>query len=216
VFGSWRGGGFSNIYRVHLDSGNTERLTDSPDMQLPTSITSDGKTVIFHSFTRSLQALRLEGARETATLVETPVEERNGELSPDGRWLAYEGESTTRPGQLDIYVRPFPAVNRAVWQVTGDGGTFPLWSRGGRELFYVRPDGTMIAVPLEGSDTTWKAGTPTELFRGRYLFREGSLGRQYDVAPDGRFLMLKFDAVQEPPHLVVVQNWFAELARAVR
>ena len=103
------------------------------------------------------------------TLVETPVEERNGELSPDGRWLAYEGESTSHPGQLDIYVRPFPTVDRAVWQVTSDGGTFPLWSRSGRELFYVAPDGTIVAVPVEASATTWKAGSPAKLFRGQLL-----------------------------------------------
>jgi serine/threonine protein kinase len=216
VFGSWRGGGFSNIYMLDLDSGSTERLTDSPDMQLPTAITPDGTTVIFHSFTRSLQALKLDARRTTVTLVETPVEERNGELSPDGRWLAYEGESTSHPGQLDIYVRPFPTVDRAVWQVTSDGGTFPLWSRSGRELFYVAPDGTIVAVPVEASATTWKAGSPAELFRGSYFIREGSLGRQYDVARDGRFLMLKQEAVNEPPHIVIVQNWPAELAREVR
>jgi serine/threonine-protein kinase len=216
VFGSWRGGGFSNIYKLDLDSGSTERLTDSPDMQLPTSITRDGSTVIFHSFTKSLQALRLDARRETVTLVETPIEERNGELSPDGRWLAYEAESPLVPGQLDIYVRPFPAVNRAVWQVTRAGGTFPIWSRDGRKLFYVALGGSIVAVPVEASTTTWNAGSPTELFRGAYFLREGSLGRQYDVAPDGRFLMLKRETVDETPHFVIVQNWLTEIARQVR
>jgi Tol biopolymer transport system component len=216
VFGSWRAGRFSNLYMLDLDSGSTERLTDSADMQLPTSITADGTTVIFHSFTKSLQALRQDAGREPITLVETPGEERNGELSPDGRWLAYEGESTSIPGQLDVYVRPFPDVNRGLWQVTRDGGTFPVWSRNGRELFYVRLDGTMVAVPVEASGAVWNGGSPTELFRGPYAFREGSLGRQYDVAPNGRFLMLKRDAAAEAPHFIVVQNWVGELARQVR
>jgi Tol biopolymer transport system component len=185
-------------------------------MQLPTSITRDGSTVIFHSFTKSLQALRLDARRETVTLVETPIEERNGELSPDGRWLAYEAESPLVPGQLDIYVRPFPAVNRAVWQVTRAGGTFPIWSRDGRKLFYVALGGSIVAVPVEASTTTWNAGSPTELFRGAYFLREGSLGRQYDVAPDGRFLMLKRETVDETPHFVIVQNWLTEIARQVR
>jgi eukaryotic-like serine/threonine-protein kinase len=215
VFGSWRAGGFSNLYRLDLEKGATERLTNSPDMQLPTSITPDGRTVIFTSFTKSLQALRLDGSRDPMTLVETPGEERNGELSPDGRWLAYEGESASLPGQLDIYVRPFPDVNRGLWQVTRDGGTFPVWSRDGRELFYARLDGTIVAVPVEASLTNWKAGSPKELFRGPYLMREGSLGRQYDVAADGRFLMLKREATSVSPHLVIVQNWLAELARRV-
>jgi len=210
VFGSWRAG-FSNLYKLDLETGSTERLTVSPDMQLPTSITPDGRTVIFHSFTKSLQALRLDRAGDPTTLVETSGEERNGDLSPDGRWLAYEGESQSMPGRLDIYVRPFPDVNRGVWQVTRDGGTFPVWSRDGRELFYARLDGTIVALPVETSGATWSAGSPKELFRGPYFLRDGSLGRHYDVAPDGRFLMLKHEPTKMSPHLVVVQNWLAEL-----
>jgi serine/threonine-protein kinase len=216
VFGSWRGGGFSNLYALDLESGSTERLTESPDMQLPTAITPDAKTAVFHSFTKSLQALRLERGAEPVTLVESPVEERNAALSPDGRWLAYEAESITVPGRLDIYVRPFPDVNRGLWQVTSDGGTFPLWSRDGRELYYVTLDNAFVAVPVEASATTWRAGTPTILFRREYFVRDGSLGRQYDVAPDGRFLMLKRQAGTEPAHFVIVQNWVAELTRQVR
>jgi serine/threonine-protein kinase len=217
LFGSWRAGGFSNLYLFDFETGSTERLTDSRDMQLPTSITPDGRTVIFHSFTKSLQAFRLDSRGDPITLVETPDEERNGELSPDGHWLAYEGESQSVPGQIDVYVRPIPDVNRGVWQVTRDGGIFPVWSRTGRELFYFTVDGRMVAVPVEASGPTWKVGGPTELFRGSYEIREdGSLGRQYDVAADGRFLMLKHEAGADAPHFVVVQNWVAELARRVR
>ena len=216
VFGSWRGGGFSNLYILDPETGAAGRLTNSPDMQLPTSITPDGTTVIFHSFTKSLQALRLDRTADPATLVETPVEERNGELSPDGRWLAYEGESTSLPGQLDVYVRPFPDVDRGPWQVTKGGGTFPMWSRNGRELFYVTLDGAMVAVPVEASGTTWKAGPSKQLFRGQYVVREGTLGRLYDVAPDGRFFMLKPEVKGDAPHLVLVPNWVGELARQVR
>jgi Tol biopolymer transport system component len=216
VFGSWRGARFSNIYRVDIEAGATERLTDSPDMQLPTSITRDGTMVIFHSFTKSVQALRLDGRHETVTLIETPVEERNGEISPDGRWLAYEAENTSVPGQLNIAIRAFPEVNRGVWQVTTDGGTFPAWSRNGRELFYVAPDGSIAAVSVQPSGTTWRMGTPTKLFRGPYAFREAALGRQYDVAPDGRFLVLKREAVDHSPHLVLVQNWLSDLTRQGR
>jgi serine/threonine-protein kinase len=213
VFGSWRAGRFSNLYRLDLAAGSTDRITDSPDMQLPTSITPDGGTLIFHSFTKSLQALRLGSRDAPITLVETPGEERNGELSPDGRWLAYEGESLATAGQLDIYVRPFPDVTRGLWQLTKDGGTFPAWSRDGRELFYVRLDGTMVAIPVEASATTWAAGSAKELFRGHYGIRDGSLGRQYDVAPDGRFLLLRREDAPEAPHFVIVQNWTAELPR---
>jgi serine/threonine-protein kinase len=215
VFGSWRAGGFSNLYVLDLETGSTERLTDSPEMQLPTSITPDGKTLIFTNFTKSLQALRVDGRNDPVTLVETPGEERNAELSPNGQWLAYEGESPSIPGQLDIYVRPFPSVTRGLWQVTRDGGTFPVWSRDGRELFYAKLDGTIVAVPVETSSATWKAGSPKGLFRGPYFLRDGSLGREYDVAPDGRFLMLKHEPTSASPHLVIVQNWLAGIANRV-
>jgi eukaryotic-like serine/threonine-protein kinase len=97
--------------------------------------------------------------------------------------------------------------------VTRDGGTFPLWSRTGRELFYLTLDGAMVAVPVEASSSTWKAGSPTELFRGPYYIRDGTLGRHYDVAPDGRFLMLKRESTADVPHVVIVQNWTSELAQ---
>jgi eukaryotic-like serine/threonine-protein kinase len=216
LFGSWRGGAFSNIYSYDLEAGTTERLTDSPDMQLPTAITQDAATLVFHSFTHRLEALPVRAGVGPRTLVETLGEERNGELSPDGRWLAYEGESTTRPGELDVYVRSFPDVDRGPWQVTRGGGLYPIWARSGRELFYVTLDGTMMAVPIEASGTSWKVGSATQLFQGRYALREGSLGRLYDVGPDDRFLMLKNQNSEETPHIVLVQNWVAELTRQVR
>jgi serine/threonine protein kinase/Tol biopolymer transport system component len=219
VFGSWRGGGFSNLYAQQLDSGTAEQLTESPDMQLPTAISPDGATVVFHSFTKSLQALRLHSPRQTVTLVESPLEERNGAISPDGRWLAYEAESSSEAGLLDVYVRPFPDANRGVWQVTRGGGMFPLWARNGRELYYVKTDGSIMAVPVEATAASWRVGAATELFRGEYLMRgDGSLGRHHDIAPDGRFVMLKRDPAAAPrgsPHFVVVQHWLTELGRVV-
>jgi hypothetical protein len=91
-----------------------------------------------------------------------------------------------------------------------------VWARNGRELFYVAIDGTMVAVPVEAAGAAWKAGSPSALFRGPYAHREGSLGRQYDVGRDGRFLMLKQEAAVSAPHIVIVQNWVTELARQVR
>jgi Tol biopolymer transport system component len=216
LFGSWRGGAFSNVYSYDLEAGTTERLTDSPDMQLPTAITTDSDTLILHNFTKSLQTLRLRPGAAPVTLVETPGEERNGQLSPDGRWLAYEGENPSRPGELDVYVRSFPDVERGLWQVTRGGGLYPAWSRRGRELFYVTLDGKMFSVPVEASATTWKVGSAAQLFQGRYAVRDGVLGRNYDPAPDGRFIMLKDLAGDETPHVVLVQNWVAELTRQVR
>ena len=82
--------------------------------------------------------LPLSGARRAAPLIQTPFVERNGEVSPDGRWLAYQANDS---GQFEIYVRPFPDVTAGRWQVSTGGGTRPLWHRNGQELFYLAPTG---------------------------------------------------------------------------
>jgi len=148
--------------------------------------------------------------------VQTPFDERNGDVSLDGRWLAYESNDS---GQVQISVRPFPDVNRGRWQVSTGGGTQPLWARNGQELFYLAPNGALMSVRVERG-STWTAGTPTKLIDGQYYFGAGTpLSRTYDVSPDGRkFLMIKEarptgDA--PPPQLVIVQSWLEELKRLV-
>ena len=77
----------------------------------------------------------------------------------------------------------------------------------------------MVALPVEAIGTTWKAGAPAELFRGQYLvLGDGSMGRHYDVAADGRFLMLKEarDTSAGLAHFVIVQNWTAEIDRLLQ
>jgi serine/threonine-protein kinase len=164
---------------------------------------------------RDLQELALDGAHQVTPLVHEKFDERNGIVSPDGRWLAYESD---RSGAFAIYVRPFPNVDGGLRQVSMAGGTRPLWSRSGKELFYVGPDGALLRVPVEASGATWNAGTPTKLFERRYYNGTNTL-RTYDVSPDGqRFLMIKApgtDASAAPPALIVVQHWDEELKRLV-
>ena len=150
-------------------------------------------------------------------LLHSTASETNGEISPDGRWLAYESNESGRP---EIYVRPFPNVETARHQVSTGGGTRPLWSRTGRELFYyVAPD-TIMAVPVRlGADFRW--GLPSRWSKGRMRALAVNAGRHYDVSADGqRFLLLK-DAPtpdgQKPaaPEIHLVLNWTEELKRLV-
>src|SRR5262249_35461591 len=76
------------------------------------------------------------GTHTVTPLVHTAAAERNGMVSPDGRWLAYESNDSS---SFEIYVRPYPDVESGRWQVSTGGGTRPLWSRDGRGLFYVSP-----------------------------------------------------------------------------
>jgi serine/threonine-protein kinase len=182
VFGSWRGGEFSNLFVQSAEGGTPERLTTSPDLQVPTTITPDGASVVFNrlSFREDrfgLQRVQLEPPRTVESLLETPHDEHNGEVSPDGRWLAYEGEHEARPGYLDVYVRPFPDVNAGQWQVSPAGGIQPAWSRNGSELFYRAPDGAVMVAKVVAKGSTFGTEKPIRLFQGPYLTRRGIVGR---------------------------------------
>lgn len=129
-------------------------------------------------------------------------------LSPDGRWLAYDSEES---GRDEIYVRPFPDVHRARWQVSIDGGSSPIWPPDGSELYY-REGGPPLRLMVVAVKTTPKivTGTPKHLF-------DVSTYTSFDISPDGdRFLMVRpmVDTSGTRP-VVVVENWIDELERLV-
>jgi eukaryotic-like serine/threonine-protein kinase len=117
-----------------------------------------------------------------------------------------------------IYVRPYPNINSGRWQVSTGGGTRPLWSRSGQELFFVSPTGAILRVGVERG-ASWTATTPAIIIKEGYVTApSGFPGRSYDGSPDGqRLLVLK--AVDEPnaapPQLVVVPHFDEELKRLV-
>jgi serine/threonine-protein kinase len=146
--------------------------------------------------------------------VQTQFNELNGEISPDGRWLTFQADDS---GQDEIYVRPFPAVGSARWQVSTGGGTRPLWSPSGQELFFLTSAGALMSVRVNRGQT-WDAGSPAKLFEGPYFVGgAANTNRTYDISPDGRrFLMIKPEQTTGgATHLVVVENWHEELKRLV-
>jgi serine/threonine-protein kinase len=223
VFSSDRGGGHFNLWWQAADgTGDAERLTTNSKVQFATGITPDGTAALFHQATPTmgpdLLQVALDGTHRVTPLVQTRFDERNGIVSPDGRWLAYQSNSS---GPIEIYVQPFPNVDGGGQrQVSTAGGTQPLWSRKTKELFYVGANGTLMGVSVEAIGATWSNGTPTKLLEARYLTAGGaSGGRTYDVSPDGkRFLMIKgpaTDTATTPPAVILVQHWDEELKRLV-
>src|SRR5262245_24514011 len=106
-----------------------------------------------------LKLLSLDGTLRSEPLLATPADERNAELSPDGRWLAYESDIS---GLMEIYVSPFPNVTDRRIKISSTGGRTPLWAASGRELFFV--SGTsLIAVEVQLTPT-FAARTFTKLF----------------------------------------------------
>ena len=165
---------------------------------------------------QDLAKVSLDGTRRVQSLLNHPSVERNGIVSPDGLWLAYESDSS---GRFEIYVRPFPNVDAGQWLISTGGGTRPLWSPNGREpeLFYVAPGGALMASRVHPRDGGWSADRPTRIVDGRYATEGVRDRRSYDVSPDGRrFLMIK-QATNDvtAPQIVVVQHWLEELRRLV-
>ncbi len=157
--------------------------------------------------------LPLGSERRPQPLMQTAFTEAFGEISPDGRWLAYQSNAS---GQSEIYVTPFPNVTTGKWQVSTSGGTQPLWARNAQELFY-ESMGALMRVSLTNS-STFAAGPPGRLFDAPGLHIPGVPGRLYDIAPDGRrFLMTKPSRAADAPapsaRLILVQHWFEGLKR---
>ena len=133
------------------------------------------------------------------------------EVSPDGRWIAYvSGE--------EVWVQPFPDVEGGRWQISRDGGGSPVWGPAGRELFFRRGDTRDMMVVAVETEPTFDAGTPEFVFSGPYISGQALRTRPWDVAADGRFLMVKESAAEGAggaPYIVVVRNWIEELKRLV-
>jgi Tol biopolymer transport system component len=192
IFSSERQG-VRNLFSQTADgTGAAERLTKgSNQQQNATGITSDGTRLLFTQIGPQtgddVMQVTLTDDHTVTPLVQSPVTERNGVVSPDGRWLAYEANDSD---SFEIYVRPYPNVASGHWQVSTGGGTRPLWSRDGRELFYVSPANALMRVGVERA-ASWIATTPTVLLKDGSVVTPGNnLGRNYDISPDGqRFLI---------------------------
>ena len=101
-------------------------------------------------------------AGQTEMLVATSFVEAYGEVSPDGRWIAY---STNESGRSEVYVRPFPNVDDGRWRISRDGGYGPVWGRSTQELFFRQRQGTyeLMAVAFE-AEATFSPGNPAVLY----------------------------------------------------
>ncbi len=159
--------------------------------------------------------LPLEGDRTPWVFLKTPFRETSGAFSPDGRWVAYMSNES---GQNEIYVRPFvpPSAAGSVagaaggqWLVSAGGGIHPVWRRDGKELYYLNPAGAMMAAPITVTGSALEPGAPVVLFPTRIYGGGVELqgqGRQYDVAPDGRFLInAVLDSAAAP--ITLIQHW---------
>jgi Tol biopolymer transport system component len=171
----------------------------------------DGRSVVYSIFGKQrvadLWVLPLTGDRKPYPFAESSFHKTQAQISPDGRWLAY---TTYESGHDEVYVDSFPQPgNRR--QLSPDGGMQPRWRRDGTELFYVRSDQYLMAVPVKTAPT-FEAGRPTPLFRSNIL-PQGSqsvwFDIAYDAAPDGQRFLVNSPPSDPGPPITLVLNWLA-------
>jgi serine/threonine-protein kinase len=203
------------LYASRTDiTGAPELIVERPNAY-PNAVTPDGKAVIFRSAgagtkgRNDLFVAALSGDKTVTTVLGTEHDEFNAALSPDGRWIAYQSDLSSK---MEVYVSPYPNVTGGQWTISTAGGSEPVWSPAGRDLFYLAADGKLMSVSYTASPQ-FTPSAPAALFDATpYFF--GGVGRNYDVAKDGRrFIMVK-DPQSGPTAgrpITIVLNWMDEL-----
>jgi eukaryotic-like serine/threonine-protein kinase len=180
---------------------------------------SDGQSILYSETTRDstgpdIGVLQLnEIERTPKLLVSDELDQGLAKFSPDGRWIAYE---STESGRREIYVRPY-AEGGGKWQISTGGGRYVRWARSGRELFYLKDDGSLMVADVFAQERAFRSGTPRLLFKANPVLSNHStdtlLDIPYDVTRDGqRFLFTARVAdAGEQTSLAIVLNWTAAL-----
>ena len=209
------------MWRVPADRSRApQQVAATGVSQSAESWSPDGRALVYThgapGVAANIMVADLEGDHTTHTLEVSKFAEGSPKFSPDGRWLAYCSNESGKP---QVYVQAYPGPGAKI-QVSGDGGTDPVWRRTGGELFY-RNGERMMALTVSTAGA-FRAGRPEELWHGHYSHGmssscglPGPTSSNYDVTADGRrFLMIKDDqdtAVSKD--VVVVQGWAEELER---
>jgi dipeptidyl aminopeptidase/acylaminoacyl peptidase len=203
AFASNRNGAYDLYDKATDGSGNERTLLESSDFKRPNSWSPDGRFILYWTAQNKgdLMVLPLTGDRRPFPIVSTPFDEQQGAFSPDGKWVAYQSDKS---GRFEIYVRPFPGPGGES-QVSAEGGHSPRWRADARELYFLAPDLKMMAAKVETKGAAFSASAPESLFQTR--INQATNRQQYDVARDGRFLILTDlpETSTEPIHLLL--NW---------
>ena len=239
AFGSNRTGQLDLYQMLTLGGLEERLIAASDQAQVPYSWSVDGRLLYSRVASQGnvdLWIVPMVGERTPWAFAKTPFREVYGVFSPDGRWVAYQSNESGRP---EVYVRPVVPPSREAstfasatadksadkpasavgtaagaggqWQVSTAGGLFPAWRRDGKELYYLNPAGVMMAASIIVTGTTLAPGAPVVLFPTRIAGGgvDTQQGRQYDVGPDGRFLInIQVESAAAP--ITLLMNWKPE------
>jgi eukaryotic-like serine/threonine-protein kinase len=196
-----------------LERERTVWSTDVDQDVLANSWTLDNQQILCTVFLKDRSSDRATGlflipaaGGEPKPFLETRGSDRSGQISPDGKWVAY---ASTESGDWEIYVTTFPGA-AGKWQVSRGGGTEPRWRGDGKELYYIGQSGMLMAATVS-TEGGFSSGTPVPLFplRGRTHVSTTDI-YTYDAAKDGqRFLVNRFVKADHPIPLTIVLNSMA-------
>jgi Tol biopolymer transport system component len=170
----------------------------------------DGTRIVFTNVSRKtgndLWVYSVE-SRKAEPWLENPQDEVGARIAPNGRWIAYTSDESGGP---EVYVQAFPLRGEGRWQVSS-GGFAPAWRGDGKELFYLSPDSTLMAVPVQ-TEGNFSSASPISLFKMRL---RGTIGSAYDVSPDGqRFIANALRASdRSDSSITLVLNWPSALKK---
>lgn len=167
-------------------TGSAEPVT-GPALAFPGSVTPDGQAVPWSSGGFAIMRTSLTGERRTNRVLGPLSSVLTPDVSPDGRWLAYQSNES---GQPEVWVRPYPAVDAGRWQMSTGRGSRPAWSRSGRELSFLDGTDRLSVVSIAVNGNTLVAGVPRRLLDAAAYYpgfsSRGAYLRGYDVSPDGQ------------------------------
>jgi serine/threonine-protein kinase len=217
--------GTHTMWWTRADGGSEPRkLLEAHQSIIPYSISPDGRRIAFYEvspgagmdlWTLSLDLSDIHNpkAGSPELFLQTPADESQPAFSPDGHWIAYTSDES-RSNQ--VYVRPFPP-GPGKWQISREGGSWPRFARDGKQLFYVAPDGHLMAVDYQAKADSFEAGNP-RVWTDSTLNAVGSLS-PYDVAPDGKRIVAiprSSDSDDKGSvHVELILNFFDELRRRI-
>jgi serine/threonine-protein kinase len=213
-------GDFNLWQQVADGSRPAELVYDHPVSIAEAVVSPDGRSVVVRSSGvagvsggRDVYAVALDEDGEPRGILTTQFDESAPKLSPDGRWLAYQSNES---GRDEVYVRPFPEIERARVQVSTAGGLAPRWARDGSELFFLSGDSEMMAAAIAVSGDELRVMERAKLFDLPPEILVGDRTTQYDVHNDGRFLMLRSASDEDgESRMVLVRNFLEEVQARV-
>ncbi|MEE8367642.1 MAG: hypothetical protein V3S30_04945, partial [Thermoanaerobaculia bacterium] len=188
---------------------SVELLVDSGLEDYPSDWSPDGRSIVIERVNKEskidIMLFSLDDPGEVRPLVQTPFREGGGKVSPDGRWLAYHSDES---GAWEIYVTSMSGQGRK-WQVSTDGGVYPIWRADGRTLYYQAFGGQVFAAETSSSGETFRVGSVTALIEGPDPTPDGY---NYAVLPNReKFLTIRGEESQPHELLNLVVGWTAEL-----